>query len=127
MSNDLNQWCGIGRLGKDSEQRFMPNGDELASFSLACGWKSKDSEGVEWVNIVAFGKLAGICNKYLQKGSQVYIQGRLKTKNYINKAGVERYSTEIVADRMQMLGGKSALSPAAPVNEDADVDSDIPF
>ena len=126
MSNDLNQWCGIGRLGKDSEQRFMPNGDELASFSLAVGWKGKDSEGVEWVNVVAFGKLASICNKYLQKGSQVYIQGRLKTKNYINKAGVERYSTEIVADKMQMLGGKSEAKLSAPVNEDADEDW-VPF
>ena len=127
MSNDLNQWCGIGRLGKDSEQRFMPGGDEVASFSLAVGWKGKDSEGVEWVNVAAFGKLAAICNKYLQKGSQVYIQGRLTTTKYTDKAGIERYSTKVVADRMQMLGGKPESKQMAPVNEDADVCSDIPF
>ena len=106
MSNDLNSCNFIGRLGKDPETRYMPNGDAVASFSIAVGWKTKDKEGAEWVNITAFGKLAEICSQYLVKGSQVFIQGRMKTDEY-EKDGIKRYSTKIVADRMQMLGGKS--------------------
>ena len=106
MANDLNQWQGIGRLGKDPESRYIPSGDMVASFSIACGWKGKDKEGVEWVNIVAFGKLAEICAQYLKKGSQVFIQGRLKTEKY-EKDGQTHYATKIMADKLQMLGGKT--------------------
>jgi single-strand DNA-binding protein len=106
MSNDLNQWQGIGRLGKDPESRSTGSGDAVCSFSVACGWKSKDREGTEWVNVTAFGKLAEICGEYLTKGKQVFIQGRLTTDKYTDKQGVERYSTKVIADRMQMLGGK---------------------
>jgi single-strand DNA-binding protein len=106
MANDLNQCNFIGRLGKDPETRYQPSGDAVSNFSIAVGWKSKDKEGAEWVNITAFGKLGEICDKYLKKGSQVFISGRFKTDKYTDKEGVERYSTKIIADTMQMLGGK---------------------
>lgn len=105
MANDLNQCSFIGRLGRDPETRHMPNGDAATSFSIAVGWKSKDKEGTEWVNIQTFGKLAEICGDYLKKGSQVFVQGRFRTREY-EKDGSKRYMTEIVADQMQMLGGK---------------------
>ena len=104
MSNDLNQWQGIGRLGKDPESRFSSGGGAITSFSIACGWKSGEKEGTEWVNVTAFGKLAEICGEYLKKGKQVFVQGRLTTDKY-EKDGVTRYSTKVIADRMQMLGG----------------------
>lgn len=104
MANDLNQCNFIGRLGRDPETRYMPSGDAITSFSIAVGWKSKDKEGAEWVNIVSFGKLAEICAEYLKKGAQVFISGRFKTEEYTDKEGVKRYSTKIVADNMQMLG-----------------------
>lgn len=103
--SDLNCCQFIGRLGRDPESRYIPSGDMVTSFSLACGWKSKTGEGVEWVNVVAFGKLAEICNQYLKKGSQVFIQGRMKTDKY-EKDGQTHYSTKIIADKMQMLGSK---------------------
>jgi single-strand DNA-binding protein len=106
MANDLNRCEFIGRLGKDPETRFMPNGDAVCNFSIAVGWKSKEKEGTEWVRFNAYGKLAEICGKYLTKGSQVYISGRFKTRAWDDKDGNKRYSTEIEADQMQMLGGK---------------------
>ena len=105
MSNDLNQCNFIGRLGADPETRYMPNGDGVCSFRIAVGWKTKEKEGAEWVSITAFGKLSEICAQYLTKGSQVFVSGRMKTDEY-EKDGIKRYSTKIVADRMQMLGGK---------------------
>lgn len=132
MSNDLNQCQFIGRLGKDVEMRFLPDGNPVANFSIACGWKTKDKEGAEWVAVVVFGKLAEICGQYLKKGSQVFVQGKMRTEKY-TKDGVERYSTKIVADRMQMLGGKSdnagattGNAPPPPPMEDMP-DDDIPF
>lgn len=111
MANDLNQCNFIGRLGADPETRFTPSGDAVCSFRIAVGWKSKEKEGAEWVSITTFGKLAEICGQYLAKGSQVFVSGRMKTEEY-EKDGVKRYSTKIVADRMQMLGGKqSAYEP----------------
>jgi single-strand DNA-binding protein len=138
MSNDLNQCNFIGRLGKDPEQRFTPSGECVVSFSIACGWKTKEKEGAEWVNISAFGKLAEICAQYLTKGSQVFISGRLTTQKWTDKDGQTRYTTKITADRMQMLGGKSAergeppeqaAKPTArkPVSSSfEDMDDDIP-
>lgn len=105
MANDLNQCNFIGRLGKDVEMRYQPSGDGIASFSIAVGWKSKDKEGAEWVNITAFGKLAEICGQYLKKGSKVFISGRFKTDKY-EKDGQIRYSTSIIANILQMLDGK---------------------
>jgi len=106
MANDLNQCTFIGRLGKDPQSKAMPSGTEVCDFSIAVGWKSKDKEGTEWVNITAFGKLAEICGQWLHKGSQVMISGRMKTESW-DKDGVTQYKTKIVADSMQMLGGKS--------------------
>lgn len=147
MSNDLNSCNFIGRLGKEVDVRYMTDGKAVASFSIAVGsqWKSKSGEkqeSVEWVNVSAFGKLAEICAEYLQKGSQVYICGKMKTDKYKDKEGVERYSTKIIADNIQMLGGKGenagapqATAPKANVqkvviNQNAPMDDfpdDLPF
>ncbi|CAB4121803.1 Ssb Single-stranded DNA-binding protein [uncultured Caudovirales phage] len=132
MSNDLNRCEFIGRLGKDPELRYSPGGDAFCNFSIAVGWKSKEKEGAEWVRATAFGKLAEICGQYLKKGSQVYIAGRMTTRKWKNKEGVDQYSTEINVDQMQMLGGKSE-SDAPPVVKQtvtniADIDDDsLPF
>lgn len=85
----------------------MPSGEAVTNFSIAVGWKSKEREGVEWVNIVTFGKLADICSQYLKKGSKVFISGRFKTEEY-EKDGITRYSTKITADQMQMLDSKES-------------------
>lgn len=123
MSNDLNQCSFIGRLGKEVELR--PIGDSsVANFTIACGWKSKDKEGVEWINVSAFGKLADICAQYLVKGSQVYVQGKMKTDKY-TKDGVERYSTKIVADNVQFLSKATAQNEAPQATPEED--PAIPF
>ena len=132
MSQDLNQCHFIGRLGKDPETRYLPNGDAVTNIRIACGWKTKEKEGTEWVPVVFFGKLAEIAAQYLRKGSQVYVSGRFQTRKWQDKDGNDRYSTEIVADRMQMLGSKpQARQETAPAAEPAataeDFDSDIPF
>ncbi len=106
MANDLNKCMFIGRLGKDPEVKQMSNGKSVANFSVACGWKGKDTEGTEWVPCVAYDKLAEIIGHYLTKGSQVYIEGKMRTRKW-QKDGVDRYTTEIAVDQMQMLGGKS--------------------
>ena len=113
MSNDLNRCEFIGRLGKDPEVRFTASGEAICDFSIAVNWKTKDKDGTEWVRIKSFGKLAGICGDYLKKGSQVFIAGRMTTRKWQNKDGVDQYTTEVVADQMQMLGGKSDAPPAA--------------
>lgn len=113
MSNDLNQCNFIGRLGNDPEARFLPDGTAVTSISIAVGWKSRDKEGAEWVPVTAFGKLAEIMSQYLKKGSQVYISGRFKTDKYQAQDGSDRYSTKIIADRMQMLGGRDEGAKAA--------------
>lgn len=141
MSNDLNQCNFIGRLGKDPETRFAPSGDQVTSFSLAVGsqWKNKNGEkqeSTEWVNCTAFGKLAEIVSQYLTKGSQVFVSGRLKTDKYQAKDGSDRYSTKVIVDQLQMLGGKSDSKPekkfeggaaSAPKGDFSDFESDIPF
>jgi len=106
MANDLNQCSFIGRLGADPEARFSQSGDAVCNFRIAVGWKTKEKEGAEWVPCSAFGKLAEICRDYLRKGSQVFVQGRLRTRKWQDKDGQDRYTTEIVVDQMQMLGGK---------------------
>jgi single-strand DNA-binding protein len=117
MSNDLNQCQFIGRLGNDPETKFLPTGGAVTNISIACGekWKDKQTgqpqEWTEWVRVVAFGKLAEIMGEYLRKGSQVYISGSMRTRSW-DKDGQKHYSTEIVADKMQMLGGKSDGQPS---------------
>jgi len=121
-SNDLNRCEFIGRLGRDPEVRYTADSNAICNFSIAVGYKSKDKETTEWVRITAFGKLAGICADYLKKGSQVFIAGRMTTRKWQNKDGVDQYTTEVVADQMQMLGGRpteDVPTPAA-VKEKAD-------
>ena len=131
--NDLNHCQFIGRLGKEVELRVSGQGDSVATFSLACGWKTKTKEGTEWINVTIFGKLAEIAAQYLKKGSQVYVSGRMRTEKYTTKEGVEKYGTKIIADTMQMLGGKSSEGSSQPKNDthkEAEPDmplDDIPF
>jgi single-strand DNA-binding protein len=137
MASDLNQCQFIGRLGKDVDTRYTSSGDAVSSFSLAVGsaWKDKSGEkqeSTEWVSCTAFGKLGEICEKYLKKGSQVFVSGRMKTDKYTDKAGVEKYSTKIIVENMQMLGSKGDSQPAQskPATKgdfSAADDSDIPF
>lgn len=107
----VNKCIFIGNLGKDPEIRYTPSGDAVCNFSIACSEKYKDKSGqqhekTEWINIVAWRQLAEICGKYLTKGSQVYIEGKLSTRSYDDRDGNKRYVTEIVADQVRMLGGK---------------------
>jgi single-strand DNA-binding protein len=107
----LNKVMLIGSLGRDPEIRYMPNGDAACNLSVATSesWKDKSGEKqerTEWHRISMFGKLAEIAGKYLAKGSSVYLEGKLQTRKWTDKDGVDKYTTEIIADRMQMLGGK---------------------
>ena len=106
MSNDLNCCMFVGRLGADPETAYMPSGEPACRFRIAVGWKTKDKEGVEWVPVQCYGKLAEIAGQYLAKGKQVLVQGRLRTRKWQDQSGADRYSTEIVADKMQMLGSR---------------------
>ena len=108
----VNKVILIGNLGRDPEVRYMPSGDAVATLNLATTEKWKDKAGeaqeqTEWHRISFFGRQAEICGEYLRKGSSIYVEGRLQTRKYTDKEGVERYSTEIRGDRMQMLGGRS--------------------
>lgn len=107
----VNRVILIGNLGKDPELRYTPSGDAVANFSMATSERYKDRSGeqqerTEWHNIVAWRNLAEICGKYLQKGKQVYIEGKIQTRSYDDRDGVKRYITEVIADQMQMLGSK---------------------
>jgi single-strand DNA-binding protein len=107
----VNKVILIGNLGKDPETRYMPSGDAICNITLATtdSWKDKSGEKqerTEWHRVAFFGKLAEIAGEYLKKGSQVYVEGRLQTRKWQDKEGQDRYTTEIVADRMQMLGGR---------------------
>ena len=107
----VNKVILVGNLGRDPEMRYMPSGDAIASFSVATTdtWKDKSGakqEKTEWHRISMFGKQAEIAGQYLKKGSSVYIEGRLQTRKGTDKEGHERQTTEVVADRMQMLGGR---------------------
>jgi single-strand DNA-binding protein len=108
----LNEVKLIGHLGADPEIRYLPSGDAVCSLRIATSdtWKDKTTgekkEATEWHRVSAFGKLAEIMGEYLRKGAQVYICGSLRTRKYTDQAGVEKYSTEIRADEMLMLGGR---------------------
>lgn len=128
----VNKVIIVGSLGRDPETRFNPSCDSVTRISVATtSWKNKDSEQTEWHRVVMFGKLAEIADKYLRKGSQVYIEGRLQTSKYTGKDGIERYSTDIIASQMQMLGGKgetSGNSRSVPQKQDSPFINDpIPF
>ena len=117
--------------------RAMPNGDHVANFSIACGWKTKTKEGTEWINIVAFGKLAEIIGQYLKKGSRIYISGGMRTRKWQDQSGTDRYSVEIIANDMIMLDSKgsenskhvqnSAPERSTPNNDFDDFSDPIPF
>lgn len=107
----VNKVILLGNLGRDPEMRYLPNGDAVANFSLATTDKYKDKAGqmveaTEWHRVVFFRRTAEVCGQYLKKGSQVYIEGSIKSRKYTDKEGVEKSITEIHGDRMQMLGGK---------------------
>ncbi len=110
----VNKVIIVGNLGRDPEMRYMPSGDAIANIAVATTdkWKDKTTgeqkEATEWHRIAFYGKLAEIVGQYLVKGSQVYVEGKLRTRKYTDKDGIEKYSTEIAADTMQMLGSKSA-------------------
>ncbi len=106
----INKVIIVGRLGNDPEMRTMPNGDPVAKISLATSesWTDKNTgekkELTEWHTVIAFRKLAEIMGQYLKKGSQVYIEGKLRTRKWQAQDGTDRYTTEIIADKLQMLG-----------------------
>jgi len=102
----LNKIQIIGNLGRDPEIRYTQSGMEICNFSVAVTEKYKDEERTEWFRVVAFGKLAGICGQYLAKGRQVYIEGRIQTRQWEDKDGNQRYTTEVLANTMLMLGGR---------------------
>jgi single-strand DNA-binding protein len=144
----LNKILLIGHLGKDPEIRYTPDGAAVASFSIATSDNFTDKNGTrqertEWHSVKAFGKLADICKQYLNKGKQVYIEGRIQTREYTDREGIKRRFTEVIANQMIMLGSRSQgvdtgvqpmESVARPV-ADADqafgdpgiTDNDIPF
>ena len=103
----LNRCDFIGRLGRDPEIRHTSGGKQVASFSLACSEKFGGKESTEWVNAIAWEKLAEICGNYLQKGSLVYISGRMQTRKWQDQNGNDRYATEIVVREMKMLDKRS--------------------
>ena len=125
----LNQCNFIGRLGRDPEIRYTQSGKAVASFSLACSEKRGGEESTEWVNIVAWEKLAEICGQYLTKGSLVFISGRMQTRKWQDKDGNDRYTTEIVAREMKMLDGKKdSQQPGGEWSQPAPGgDDSIPF
>lgn len=116
----LNRCCFIGNLGQDPETRYAPSGDAITNISIAVteSWKTKDTgekkEHTEWIKVVFFGKIAEIASQYLKKGSSIYIEGKLQTRKWQGKDGQDRYTTEIRADVMQMLGspGDRSSTPA---------------
>ena len=102
----VNNCMFIGRLGRDPESRFTQSGKTVVNFSIACSEKRGSEEYTEWVNIVVWDKLGEICAQYLQKGSLVYISGRMQTRKWQDQSGADRYTTEIVAREMKMLDSK---------------------
>ncbi|HEY7887000.1 MAG TPA: single-stranded DNA-binding protein [Steroidobacteraceae bacterium] len=119
MARGVNKVILIGHLGADPETRAMPSGSSVANLRIATteSWRDKQSgeqqERTEWHRVALFGRLAEIASEYLKKGSQVYIEGSLRTRKWQDKQGNERYSTEIVGNEMQMLGGRGGGAGAA--------------
>ncbi len=111
-SRGVNKFIGIGRLGKDPEIRYTPGGDAVASFSIAISetWKDKTSgeqqERTEWVQCVAWRRLAEVIGEYLNKGSKIYVEGKLQTRKWQDQQGQDRYTTEVIVSEMQMLDSK---------------------
>lgn len=150
MARGVNKVIIVGNLGKDPEVRYMPSGGAVANITVATSeqWKDKQSgekkENTEWHRVVFFGRLAEIVGEFLKKGSQVYIEGRLQTRKWQGQDGADRFTTEIVASEMQMLGARGGSgggsssqqcsqassgspAPAASAAGADDFDDDIPF
>ena len=131
----VNKVILIGALGRDPETRYLPNGDAVTNISLATTdtWKGKDgekNEKTEWHRVTFYRKLAEIAGEYLKKGKSVYIEGRLETRKHTDKNGVERYTTDIIATDMKMLGSKPQESePKAKSSATGfeDFEDDIPW
>ena len=115
----INKVILVGNLGRDPETRYMPDGGAVTNVSIATTdtWKDKTSgekkEATEWHRVVFFNRLAEIAGEYLKKGSQVYVEGRLRTRKWQDKEGQDKYTTEIVCDTMQMLGGRQGMGGGA--------------
>lgn len=144
----VNKAIIVGNLGRDPEMRYLPSGQAVANLAIATTDKYKNKAGemveqTEWHRVSFFDKTAEVCGKYLKKGSQVYVEGSIRTRKYTDKDGVEKYATEIRGDRMQMLGGKggddaaqSSATNSATSRQQAqkpaasgfdDMDESIPF
>lgn len=138
----VNKVILVGNLGRDPEVRYTATGTACANFSIATTYKYKDASGerqeeTEWHRLVAFGKTGELVGEYLRKGSAVYIEGRLRTKKWTDKDGVEKYTTEVIVDNMQFLtprsGDDRGTTPSkpspkpAPKAAMAPMDDDIPF
>ena len=153
----VNKVILVGRLGRDPETRYMPNGDAITNFSLATDeqWRDRNGERqtrTEWHNVSLYGKLGEIANQYLRKGSQVFIEGKIQSRKYTDKDGIERMAYNIIGNEMKMLGNRNDGSdsgnnnaapptsnppPAAPRRQPPqqtpttppidDIDDDIPF
>ncbi|MBU2738702.1 single-stranded DNA-binding protein [Acidithiobacillus concretivorus] len=139
----VNKVIVMGHLGQDVEVRFTPAGKAVANISIATSEKFKDKEGntqerTEWHRIVLFGRTAEVAGEFLRKGSMAYVEGRLQTRKWTDKEGQDRYTTEIIGDRLQLVGGKSdSQGSGAPASHKApaentpppaeDFDDDIPF
>ena len=121
----VNKVIIVGNLGKDPEMRSFPNGDQIANVSIATTdrWKDKTSgemkEATEWHRINFNGRLAEIVGQYLKKGSQVYVEGSLRTRKWTDKDGVEKFTTEIRADQMQMLGSRQGMGGGSDAGDDS--------
>ena len=124
----VNKVILIGNLGRDPETRYMPDGGAITNISVATTdvWKDKageKQEKTEWHRVAFFGKLAEIAGEYLKKGSQVYVEGRLQTRKWQDKDGNDKYTTEVVADRMQMLGSRQGMGGGGADREAPDRDA----
>ena len=151
MARGVNKVIIVGNLGNDPDTRYMPSGGAVTNLSVATNesWKDKQTgeqkDRTEWHRVAMFGRLAEIAAEYLRKGSQVYIEGKLRTRKWQDQSGNDRYTTEIIADEMQMLGGRSGAGAPAmndmggpppappqggggrPSGGGDDFDDDIPF
>ncbi len=148
MARGINTVILGGNLGADPETRYMPSGGAVTNIRVATtdSWRDKESgeqqERTEWHSVALFGRLGEIAGEYLRKGRQVYIEGRLRTRKWQDRDGNDRYTTEIIANEMQMLGGRAdaggaparpapAAAPAAAAaggtSDSGDFDDDIPF
>ncbi len=145
MARGVNKVIIVGNLGNDPDTRYMPSGSAVTNLSVATNesWKDKQTgeqkDRTEWHKVAMFGRLAEIAAEYLRKGSQVYIEGKLRTRKWQDQNGNDRWTTEIVADEMQMLGGRMGSDapamndsppPSAPPPQGGgseDFDDDIPF